>query len=337
MGEVVRDDRVLAAVAAQLLQQRDGFAEAAPRDAQARAPERPFALVERQARRGAYVFLGLLVLPAGQRRFAGVGEQGRVVGVLFEVACQALQAHRGRGWSGWMHGLARFATERPLDEPRAAASRRWHRVFVRHIHLRTAAARPDTAPDKIARRCGAPALPSLSPTRKPFVKTAASAIDIRPASVADVPLILGFIRELAIYEKAEHEVTATEAQIRQSLFGDAPRARALVCRVGGVDCGFALYFFNYSTWQGRQGLYLEDLYVSPSHRHAGAGKAMLQHLARIAVANDCGRFEWSVLDWNEPAIRFYRSIGAVAMDEWVRYRLTGPALADFARGAQPAA
>ncbi|MDB5857518.1 MAG: GCN5-related N-acetyltransferase [Ramlibacter sp.] len=169
------------------------------------------------------------------------------------------------------------------------------------------------------------------------MKNPASPIDIRPASVDDVPLILGFIKELAAYEKAEREVAAAEADIRHSLFGEKAQAHALICRVDGVACGFAVYFFNYSTWQGRQGLYLEDLYVSPAHRHAGAGKAMLHHLARIAVANGCGRFEWSVLDWNAPAIAFYRSIGAVAMDEWVRYRLTGQALADFAGdgGAEP--
>ncbi len=166
---------------------------------------------------------------------------------------------------------------------------------------------------------------------------AAPAIDIRPAALGDVPLILGFIRELAAFEKAEHEVLATEAHIRKSLFGEDARVRALVCSIGGVDAGFAVYFFNYSTWQGRQGLYLEDLYVSPAHRGRGAGKAMLQHLARIAVASDCGRFEWSVLDWNEPAIQFYRSIGAVAMDEWVRYRLTGEALARFAGVSEPEA
>ncbi|MBC5782346.1 GNAT family N-acetyltransferase [Ramlibacter sp. USB13] len=160
------------------------------------------------------------------------------------------------------------------------------------------------------------------------------AIHIRPATEEDVPLILGFIRELAIYEKAESEVVATEAHIRNSLFGANAVPRALICRVGEVDAGFAVYFFNYSTWQGRRGLYLEDLYVSPAHRHAGAGKAMLRHLARVAVANGCGRFEWSVLDWNEPAIRFYRSIGAVPLDEWVRYRLTGDALAQFAAGSE---
>lgn len=158
-----------------------------------------------------------------------------------------------------------------------------------------------------------------------------SSIVIRPAAIADIPLILRFIRELAAYEKAEHEVVATEESLRVSLFGEGARARALVCRVGEVDAGFAVYFYNYSTWQGRQGLYLEDLYVSPAYRNAGAGKAMLHHLARQAVKEGCGRFEWSVLDWNAAAIAFYRSMGAVAMDEWVRYRLAGDALARFAQ------
>ena len=160
-------------------------------------------------------------------------------------------------------------------------------------------------------------------------------IEIRSATVDDVPTILGFIKELAAYERAEHEVTATETHIRQSLFAQDSPARALICQVGGVDAGFAVYFFNYSTWQGRRGLYLEDLYLSPSHRHLGAGRALLQHLARIAVDSGCGRFEWSVLDWNEPAIGFYRSLGALPMDEWVRYRLTGKALEDFAQLGGP--
>jgi GNAT superfamily N-acetyltransferase len=155
-------------------------------------------------------------------------------------------------------------------------------------------------------------------------------IDIRPARVGDVPLILRLIGELAAFEKAEQEVVATEASLRKSLFGEGARAHALVCRVGGEDAGFAVYFFNYSTWQGRQGLYLEDLYVSPAHRNAGAGTAMLQHLAHTAVTQGCGRFEWSVLDWNHPATAFYRSIGAVPMCDWVRYRLAGEALATFA-------
>jgi GNAT superfamily N-acetyltransferase len=162
-------------------------------------------------------------------------------------------------------------------------------------------------------------------------------IDIRPATVGDVALILRFIKELAAYERAEQEVVATEASLRASLFGEGARAHALICRVAGVEAGFAVYFFNYSTWQGREGLYLEDLYVSPANRKAGAGKAMLQHLARIAVKKGCGRFEWSVLDWNAPAIAFYRSIGAVAMDEWVRYRLAGEALANLAGGSRPGA
>lgn len=155
-------------------------------------------------------------------------------------------------------------------------------------------------------------------------------ITIRPATPDDVPLILGFIRELAVYERAAHEVAATEGHLHHTLFGPGAVPRALVCSVDGVDAGFAVYFFNYSTWQGRKGLYLEDLYVSPAQRQAGAGKALLRHLARIAVANDCGRFEWSVLDWNTPAIGFYEAIGAVPMSEWVRYRLAGPALEAFA-------
>jgi len=163
------------------------------------------------------------------------------------------------------------------------------------------------------------------------------AIHIRPAEADDTALILRFIRELALYEKAEHEVVATEADVRSSLFGPGSPARALICTVDGVNAGFAVYFFNYSTWQGRKGLYLEDLYVTPAHRNAGAGKALLLHLARLAVAEGCGRFEWSVLDWNEPAIEFYRSLGAWPMDEWVRYRLAGRALEDFARQAGEAA
>lgn len=155
-------------------------------------------------------------------------------------------------------------------------------------------------------------------------------IDIHQATIADAALILRFVTELAIYEKAEHEVIATEADIRNSLFGASSTVRALICRKGGEPIGFAVYFFNYSTWLGKNGLYLEDLYVSPANRGTGAGKALLKHLAQIAVENDCGRFEWNVLDWNEPAIKFYRSIGAKPLNEWVGYRLAGQALEDFA-------
>ncbi|MBA3772331.1 MAG: GNAT family N-acetyltransferase [Ramlibacter sp.] len=159
-----------------------------------------------------------------------------------------------------------------------------------------------------------------------------ASIQIRPANADDASLILRFITELAIYERAEHEVVATRADIEKSLFGPEACASALICAVDGVEVGFAVYFFSYSTWLGKRGLYLEDLYVSPSHRNAGAGKAMLQYLARLAVAGHCGRFEWSVLDWNEPSIQFYQAIGAQPLKEWVRYRMAGKALEDFANG-----
>ena len=156
---------------------------------------------------------------------------------------------------------------------------------------------------------------------------------IRPATVADTGTILHFIRELAIYEKAEHEALATPAHIHHSLFGAQPSVFGLICELGGQAIGFAVYFFNYSTWLGKHGLYLEDLYVSPEARGLGAGKALLRHLAQLAVARDCGRFEWSVLDWNTPAIDFYQSLGARPQSEWTTYRLTGQALLDFAAGS----
>ncbi len=155
-------------------------------------------------------------------------------------------------------------------------------------------------------------------------------IEIRQATVEDSALILRFITELAIYEKAENEVIATKSDIENSLFGVDSRTSAVICSINDEPIGFAVYFFNYSTWLGKHGLYLEDLYVSPKFRGAGAGKALLKHLAEIALSKDCGRFEWSVLDWNEPAIRFYQSIGAKSQDEWVGYRLTGKALQEFA-------
>ena len=155
-------------------------------------------------------------------------------------------------------------------------------------------------------------------------------ISIRPASAADAALILHFIRELAIYEKAEDQVEATAETLASSLFGPGSPSRALICEQDGEAVGFAVYFFNYSTWQARKGLYLEDLFVLPTARGQGAGKRLLQHLAGIAVQEDCGRFEWSVLDWNQPAIDFYDSIGARPQTEWVRYRMTGAALRDFA-------
>lgn len=155
-------------------------------------------------------------------------------------------------------------------------------------------------------------------------------LNIRPATAADAALILRFITDLAIYENAKDEVVATESDIRDSLFSSDSTASAVICSNNEEPVGFAVYFFNYSTWLGKNGLYLEDLYVAPEHRGTGAGFALLKHLAKIAVINDCGRFEWSVLDWNEPAIQFYLSIGAEPQDEWVGYRLTGKALAKLA-------
>jgi len=155
-------------------------------------------------------------------------------------------------------------------------------------------------------------------------------IKIRPAYAEDGALILRFITELAIYEEAEDEVIATEADIRESLFAADSTTNALICELDGLAIGFAVYFFNYSTWLGKHGLYLEDLYVSPEFRGVGAGKTLLKYLARLAVSKNCGRFEWSVLDWNEPAIGFYKAIGALPQAEWVSYRLSGKALSDFA-------
>ena len=152
------------------------------------------------------------------------------------------------------------------------------------------------------------------------------AISIAPATPEDVPQIWQFVIELAIYEREPDAVIATKEDFHRVLFCESPRAYAVMCRDGDVPIGFALYFYNFSTWLGRHGLYLEDLYVTPEHRGKGAGKALLQHLAGIAVAEGCGRFEWSVLDWNQPAIDFYESVGAKPQSEWVGYRLTGEAL-----------
>ena len=157
-----------------------------------------------------------------------------------------------------------------------------------------------------------------------------SAINIREAVAEDAGLILEFVIELARYEKAEQEVKATKEDIRNSIFGPQSTTHALICSIDERAIGFAVYFYNYSTWLGKNGLYLEDLYVSPEYRQLGAGKALLKHLAGIAIDRDCGRLEWSVLDWNEPAIKFYQSIGARSQDEWVGYRLQGEEIARFA-------
>lgn len=159
---------------------------------------------------------------------------------------------------------------------------------------------------------------------------------LRAAHVGDVPAILGLIRDLAVYEKLLHEVVATEAMLEAQLFGDRPTAEVVIAEREGVAVGFALFFTNFSTFLAKPGLYLEDLYVKPEYRGFGIGKALLKRLAAIAVERDYGRFEWSVLDWNEPSIQFYLAQGAKPMDEWTVYRVTGDALRELADGAVPA-
>ncbi|MDC6169815.1 GNAT family N-acetyltransferase [Paucibacter sp. XJ19-41] len=155
-------------------------------------------------------------------------------------------------------------------------------------------------------------------------------LSIRAADHRDAALIHRFICELAAYEKAEHQVEADVEDIAGTLFAPDSPARAVIGHVDGRPAGLAVYFFSYSTWQGRRGLYLEDLYVSPAQRGSGLGRALLAHLAGIADQSGCGRFEWSVLDWNSPAIRFYEDLGAAPQREWVRYRLSGAAIAQLA-------
>ena len=156
--------------------------------------------------------------------------------------------------------------------------------------------------------------------------SAPAPLSISAASPADVPLILALIRELADYERMSAQVVATEADIERALFGERPCAEAVIARIGDEAVGFALFFQSFSTFVGRPGLYLEDLYVRPPHRGHGIGRRLLAHLAHVAVERGCGRFEWSVLDWNELAIASYRRAGAVPMDEWTVYRLTGEPL-----------
>lgn len=157
----------------------------------------------------------------------------------------------------------------------------------------------------------------------------ASEIKIDFATPADISAILGFIRGLADYEKLSHEMEATETLLREHLFGPKPAAEAIVAKLGSTRVGFALFFTTYSTFTGRPGIWLEDLFVLAEHRHRGIGQSLLRAVAKIAVDRDCGRLEWSVLDWNEPAIRLYRKIGAVAMSDWTTQRLMGDALKNF--------
>jgi GNAT superfamily N-acetyltransferase len=156
-------------------------------------------------------------------------------------------------------------------------------------------------------------------------------LQIRNATANDVPLILHFIRELAIYEKLADKVVATEEQLHRTLF-ERRYAEVIIGEVEGEPVGFALFFHNYSTFLARPGIYLEDLFVKPESRGRGYGKALLAHIAAIAVERECGRVEWAVLDWNAPSIAFYRSLGAVSLDDWKIFRLTGEALDKLAEG-----
>jgi GNAT superfamily N-acetyltransferase len=154
---------------------------------------------------------------------------------------------------------------------------------------------------------------------------------IRPVTEADVPVLLAFIRELAEYEKLAHEVSANEEQLRATLFGPRPFAEALLAYVDDDPAGFALFFHNYSTFLARPGLYLEDLYVRPAHRRRGLGRRLLTTVARLAVERGCGRYEWTVLDWNTPSIRFYESLGAEMKSDWRIMRVAGAALENLAK------
>jgi GNAT superfamily N-acetyltransferase len=157
-------------------------------------------------------------------------------------------------------------------------------------------------------------------------------LTIRYAGPKDVPVILSLIKKLADYERLSHEVVADEQTLKESLFGERKVAEALLGCIDEAPVGFALFFHNFSTFLGRPGLYLEDLYVEPEFRGRGLGEKLLRKLARIATERGCGRLEWSVLDWNEPAIRFYEKLGAVAMEGWTVYRATGKALDRLAEG-----
>ena len=165
-----------------------------------------------------------------------------------------------------------------------------------------------------------------TPAPSSAIATARPGVTLRPATRDDLGLILALIRELAVYEKEPDAVLADEATLARQLFGERPAAEVVIADADGQPAGFALFFHNFSTWLGKRGLYLEDLFVRPEFRGRGVGQVLMAYLARLAVDRDCGRFEWSVLDWNTPALDFYRQLGAEPMDEWTVQRMTGPAL-----------
>jgi GNAT superfamily N-acetyltransferase len=154
-------------------------------------------------------------------------------------------------------------------------------------------------------------------------------MQIRPARRDEVGIVLQLIHDLAVYEKAPNEVEATEKELLETIFSSDPKVFCDLVEVDGEIAGMAIWFLNYSTWQGKHGIYLEDLFIKPEYRGRGYGKALLKHLAKICDDKGYGRFQWWVLDWNSPAIEFYRSLGAVAMDEWTVYRVSGQALKEL--------
>lgn len=162
------------------------------------------------------------------------------------------------------------------------------------------------------------------------ISTSLPNFSLKPAAAADVPVILAFIKGLAAYEKLSHEVVATEESLRETLFGERSYAEVIIGYFEREPVGFALFFHNYSTFLGRPGIYLEDLFIKPEMRGNGFGRVMLTYVARLAHERGCGRFEWAVLDWNEPAIKFYESLGAKPLNEWIVNRVTGAALARLA-------
>ena len=164
-----------------------------------------------------------------------------------------------------------------------------------------------------------------------FEEMSERSFEIRDATVADIPIIMQLIRDLATYERAPNDVIATEKDLQKVLFGAEPAAKVVIAFEEAAPVGFAVYFFNFSTWLGRPGLYLEDLFVKPEMRGRGYGRALLVHLARIARDHNCGRMEWAVLTWNDPAIEFYKKLGAMPLEEWRVFRLTKDEIGKLAR------
>lgn len=178
-------------------------------------------------------------------------------------------------------------------------------------------------------------VPAICPRTCRSILCMSNTLTLRSATADDVPLILTLIRDLARYEKLEHQVVATEELLKQTLFGERPAAEVIIAEEDGKAAGFALFFHNYSTFLGKRGIYLEDLFVKPEARGRGYGKALLARLAAIARERDCGRVEWAVLDWNASAIAFYESLGAKMLNDWRIFRLIGEPLESLAEKAPP--